>query len=824
MTERNQRYRSDVTAAMADEQASDDVNKIQQQEGEDGEIDDEVDDEATIATGMGARPKTTVTSAPTKTTKAVKQPSRRDLNVQQRRETRSTTRARQEVQGAEAPPPTTTANVDAPVIKINGQSQIPVDKSEQNYQYQSSRQHFGMPETTGAYQLPPPSDFDYQTRYRRRDDDDVSEHNYYRNRRTQSAEEKSRYTFEEWADQILNSPHMRKYMQTRQVHVGQQPQFYQPFQPVHYPTYSHQSSVAKPSEVHLFVPPAPTPPSSDVSGTSMTSVAGQQSSQQRGHSADAQLGNANRTQTQDVASTAHVRPGTTTRQDGTRDSVSASNIGPLDTSTPTASSQQGTTARRSRRDSLQRTPTLNVSKQSDAGSRRRKSKNKIEFVPARNSSDTQDTSTLSDTEDSRGGSKTRVRVPTFNGTDFHVYKELFTTSAEYAGWSEREKKIHIISGLRKPATDILSRPGRQQWSSNKFLDELEKAYGQNRPFTEVQTELLSMRRKLKQDLYTFASELRAVAMQARMEDEQREWLLRTAFMLGIENYPNTRAYVERESKDKVSLQEAVDLAIKYERDYPIEHTASRIAAHTAQSSYQDEGQYCEPHDADINWIPRGHYNSKFQRGGRHSSYGGYRNQQYGHNQRYQAPQISHWQQKVYELEKELDMWRTGAQLTQQYQQPHQPPAPQVPMQQQQPAYGAQYYNQQYRPRYQHGSRPYRGQQSYRQQQYTPRYQQQWQPRPYQQYQHRAPAPRQQTTENVRQQQPAVHAMQTPHYMTAPNDEYAQTAPMASGNSTMHEHHDSTRQVMFQEEPHVMAAPGEESEDYDTHSQEHSQDE
>ena len=188
-----------------------------------------------------------------------------------------------------------------------------------------------MPESTSAYQLPPPSDFDYQTRYRRHDDDDESEHNYYRNRRTQSAEEKSRYTFEEWAEQILNSPHMRKYMHTRQAHVGQQPQFYQPFQPVHYPTYSHQSSVANTNDVHLFVPPAPAPPSSNVIGTSMTSVTGQQLPQQRGHSADAQLGNTNRTPIQDAASTTHVRQNVTARQDGTRDSADADDGGPLDT-------------------------------------------------------------------------------------------------------------------------------------------------------------------------------------------------------------------------------------------------------------------------------------------------------------------------------------------------------------------------------------------------------------------------------------------------------------------------------------------------------------
>ena len=67
-------------------------------------------------------------------------------------------------------------------------------------------------------------------------------------------------------------------------------------------------------------------------------------------------------------------------------------------------------------------------------------------------------------------------------------------------------------------------------------------------------------------------------------------------------------------------------------------------------------------------------------------------------------------------------------------------------------------------------------------------------------------------------------MQVPHYMTAPNDEHVHTAPMTSENSTLHDYHDSTRQVMFQKEPHVMAALAEESEDYDTQSQEHSQDE
>ena len=821
---------------MADEEKSDEANQVQQRDSDDGEIEGDQDDETPAVTGAGARPKTTVTTVPAKAMKAARQPSRREPNVQQRRETRATVKARQEAAGPETAPPA--GDVEPPLITINGQSQVPVDRTEQNYQYQSSRQTFGLSEATRTYNLPPASDYDFQTRFRRHDDDDNSEHNYPRSRRTQSADEKSRYTFEEWAEQILNSPHMRKYMITRQAHVGHQPQFYQPFQPVNYPTYSHQNSVANQHDVHLFVPPAPTPPGSNVISTSVASVSGPHASQQRGQSADAQLGSSNRTPTQKPSTTHHARTNVTSqnRRDGARGDTSMDDNTPLDTSTPTAETQHNNTSRRSRRDSAQRTPTLDVSNQSNASARRRKSKsNKIEFVPPRDTSDTRETSTYSDTEDNRGGSKTRVRIPTFNGTDFQVYKELFTTSAEYAGWSEKEKKINIINGLKKPATDILRRPGRRNWSSQTFMDELEKAYGQNRPFIEVQTELLSMKRKLKQDLYAFASELRAVATQAQMDDVQREWLLRTAFMLGIENYPNTRAYVERESKDKNNLQEAVDLAIKYERDYPIERTASRIASHTAQPPQHEEGQFCDPNDAEINWIPRGQYNSRFQRGGRQQHYGGgYRNFQQGYNRQYQPQSTPDWQQKVYELERELEMWRSGNQQQQQgFQQQQQPqtrPPPARYTQQQQPAYGGQYYSQQYRNRdnrHQQNTRPYRGnfgQQPYRQQQFAPQYQQQWQPRPQQQYQQRTMSPRHQGDLGARQQQPAVQAVQTPAHMMTSNDDYANTAPMMPGNPTPHEFHDPAQQTMFQEEPQMMAAPAEDIEEYDAHSQEHSQEE
>ena len=786
---------------MADGREGEDDNKIQRQESDDAL--DEGEDQATAPADLGARPKTTSTTS-TSNTKAT---SRRQQKTEPRRETRATTKARGDTLRAD--PTQAAEDSEMPIIQVNGQSQN-VDKNLSNVQTQSSRQKQGAVEGgAGAYELPTLPDYEYRSRFRRGDDDDNSNHDYTV-RRTRSADDRSKFTFQEWAEQILNSPHMKHYMSTRHLHVGQ-PQSQHIINPTNYPSYGQYGNNVTPGDVHLFVPPAPQPPMNAGSSTSLTSVAG--------HPPVDVLENRG-IDNRRSASAATMVPGRPSSRDAnsTHD-TSAESSRPLDTSTPTATHHQHST-RKSRRDSARRTPT-NVSRTNDVGNRRHKGKqHSIEFVTPRTSSETRDTSTCSDTEDQRRGSKTRVRAPTFNGTDFHVFKERFLASAEYAGWSERDKKIQLINNLKKPATDVLGNSGRHAWTADRLMDELEKMFGQNRPFIEVQTELLSMRRKLKQDLHAFAAELRAVARQARMTEDQKDWLLRTAFMVGIGDYPNTRAYVERESKNKVSLQEAVDLAVEYERDYPIEHAASRVAAHTAQETHYEDAYYAH-NEADINWIPREQYNQRFHRGGRYNNNrGGYRqhndySQQYQPRQQYYN-QSSNLQQKVQQLEQELAMLKMGNQPQQSFQQENY---------QQQQHYGGQQFNQQYRPS--RGSKfgshrgglnrgnfnPHYGQQ---QPFPTPRGQQQWRPRQ-QQFQQRTPYQGQHTPMNMNNPtpRPTVQAMQAPHQI--PNlmdDEYAQEAAMMQSAPTQYDAPGSMQHVTFQDEPQVIPAPAEEQHHYD----------
>lgn len=793
--------KSDV---MADGKEGEDDDKIQRQESDDAL--DEGEDQAIAPADTGARPKITNTTSTSNT----KTTSRRQQKTEPRRETRATTKAKNDT--LRTAPAQAAEENETPTIQVNGQSQN-VDKNLSNSQTQSGRRKQGAVEASaGAFELPTLPDYEYRSRFSRGDDDDSSDHDY-KVRRTQSADDRSRLTFHEWAEQILNSPHMKQYMSTRHLYTGQPPSQHL-INPTNYPTYGQYGNNVTPAGVHLFVPPAPQPPVNTVNSTSLTSVTGQQQNNvTNNRSVDDRRSQSAATmgQRRSPSQDAHSCHDTSTE-----------NSRPLDTSTPTATHHQ-TSARKSRRDSLRRTPT-NVSRTNDVSSRRHKGKpQSIEFVTSRTSSETRDTSTCSDTEDQRGGSKTRVRAPTFNGTDFHVFKERFLASAEYAGWSERDKKIQLINNLKKPATDVLGNTGRHAWTADRLMDELEKMFGQNRPFIEVQTELLSMRRKLKQDLHAFAAELRAVARQARMTEEQKDWLLRTAFMVGIGDYPNTRAYVERESKNKVSLQEAVDLAVEYERDYPIEHAASRIASHTAQEMHFEDAYY-EQNQAEINWIPRDHYNQRFHRGGRYNSNRGGHRQYQDYNQQYQPRQqyynqATHLQQKVQQLEQELAMLKMGNQS-----QPNQ----QQNFQQQQ--YGDQQYSQHYKynrdSRFDsHRSRPGRGNFGSHQRQQQPfsmpRHQQQWQPRQHQynqqQFQQRNPYPRQQTPMGMNNQtpRPAIQSMQAPHQTsTIIDDDYAQAAAMMQGAPTQYDAMDNTQHVTFQDEPQVMSAPAEEQHHYD----------
>ena len=133
----------------------------------------------------------------------------------------------------------------------------------------------------------------------------------------------------------------------------------------------------------------------------------------------------------------------------------------------------------------------------------------------------------STSDESRVSGKPRynLKLPTFAGKRFHVFKVLFESTAEDMGWSEKQKVSHLVHALRDEPQELIASMGRKNWTAKGIMEELERVYIKNKSYATVQTELYDMRRKPEQTIYHFAAQIQSAARPADITDEKREWLI-----------------------------------------------------------------------------------------------------------------------------------------------------------------------------------------------------------------------------------------------------------------------------------------------------------
>ena len=185
----------------------------------------------------------------------------------------------------------------------------------------------------------------------------------------------------------------------------------------------------------------------------------------------------------------------------------------------------------------------------------------------------------------------RMRVPTFAGEDFHIFRPMFNAAAARANWDDLEKSEQLQNALRGTAKRILGYVQPDKWSYDTIMAELEKQYGETKSFADISEKLLTMKRKTTQSLHDFAFAILKKSRAGKMPDDERERLVRQAFVLGLGD-PGIRGYVERKDDGKRSLQVAVDLATKYERDHCVQPT-SRLAANIQARDPEDSDEEVE---------------------------------------------------------------------------------------------------------------------------------------------------------------------------------------------------------------------------------------
>ena len=499
--------------------------------------------------------------------------------------------------------------IETPAIAINGTLQNP----DQNLRAQgaaASRRPVHHVDGAAMWELPPPLDFDYRrTRRSGRDDDEFSDAGYDRHRRPHSADDRIPYDYDGWAEYVLSTPEMTRYLQRRRrlglPAIPAQPDV--PFSHIH----SHDYYAPN---LHVALPPtsAPHVVRTDVERSVVAGAMLRQG--QRASSAQSAADSVPR---QEQAAT--TRSVTITAPAGTREVQHSAEqpfrfgevrrqtadavTNPLDTSTPKAAApHQASTAKKP-------TPT-NVSKKTSRRRSNARSDARSEVVYVIGDTTRDDsrdatlmsTSTTSDVDNSRYERRhSKVRTPTFNGKHFHIFKEMFLATARDAGWSEEEKDKQLRYALRGDAKLVLGQLGSSEnWTCAKIFPMLEEVHAGTKSYVTVQAEMNGMKRKPDQTIHEFATQVREAARPARVSAEERDYLVRSVFTLGLSDYPDMVTFIDRESKSVRESQEAIDLAVRYERDYMVSST-SRVAqekASAAQVNATDET------NAEVNWMYR----------------------------------------------------------------------------------------------------------------------------------------------------------------------------------------------------------------------------
>ena len=502
-------------------------------------------------------------------------------------------------------------NSEAPAITINGTSQGADQNSAQSNATVIHRSNAN--DGAANYDLPPPgTDFEYRQGYKRyvRHDDD-SPYDFDRYRRAHSADERFRYNYDSWAEYVLSTPEMTRYLERRR-RLG--------LPPTQSQDVPHGSYLTIDNPAAYHVPPPPVLQQARPTMHSVVEGAMLRSDRQQRPSARDAKRDDRRGDQQQSTRVVTIRTPTqeVTTEHGPDKPYRFGEVGrlqaanrdpdPLDTSTPKASTSTSAAQRRGDRQSSGPQATYVSTRKSRGAKRRSKANYEVvydgEYDTSRDETvdgSMMSTSSTSDTTYRKPRrSASQMRTPVFDGNEqeYHIFRELFLATARDAGWSEIEKGTQLRLALRKKAKNVLGPLGSSEnWTFDRVLSALDGVYARQKSYATVQIQMRDMKRKADQTIHDFATQVRDAARPASMTHEEREWLVRSTFVLGLSDYPDMIAFIDRECQNKKDSQEAIDLAIRYERDYMVSST-SRVAQQQASAAQVDT------EEADVNWMYR----------------------------------------------------------------------------------------------------------------------------------------------------------------------------------------------------------------------------
>ena len=168
------------------------------------------------------------------------------------------------------------------------------------------------------------------------------------------------------------------------------------------------------------------------------------------------------------------------------------------------------------------------------------------------------------------------KVPEFNGKNFEGFMYKFDAQRKQLGWGEDTAVFNLEQALTGDAMRVLYQNNGKVWTLKRLQQALLTRFGINKSAVTVLNEMSVVRRGAKESLQEFADKIVEMSLKAPLTDERRARETRAAFVQGLQDDLELQHYIDRHDKDKTSLQRAVEIAFRYERQHGVSRNVSRF--------------------------------------------------------------------------------------------------------------------------------------------------------------------------------------------------------------------------------------------------------
>ena len=169
-----------------------------------------------------------------------------------------------------------------------------------------------------------------------------------------------------------------------------------------------------------------------------------------------------------------------------------------------------------------------------------------------------------------------LKLRLFKGTEVYSFKTMVDNLAQALEWSEREKKLQILTHLDDKIRPMFDRMGPDA-TSDEIMNSLIMRYGCTLTATEVQNRLREISRKSGEDLYSLADRVRQMASRAQMPEMKRKQLERDTFFSALQTNPELQHWVDRYDDVNVpDMSLTLQLAVQWEQQHGTEQKSSRV--------------------------------------------------------------------------------------------------------------------------------------------------------------------------------------------------------------------------------------------------------